>query len=382
MCIDNMEAVYDSINRKSRPVAQTDVCSAGVYCKAIWATGVWNLSHAFEEIVSAIRSKLGDKCVVYTPSPTGIDDGFLHWTLFQTCTFPVIPDVDAHPRIHDEIDVLRRLTYSYPHLRIRFTGVSKTRHGLFLCGYPSWDINTLRAEARAKLTVRGCTIVEPHPQDIAHATLMRLTGDLTEEEMIWLNELVERYWREDIGEFMPTVWEYGFGTWRQRDEERIVVSRWPAHPRWILHRGLYNGPCGELENSEELLWKRLNEGWDIECDVWYGEDGVWRLGHDEPRDVIRDVEGLLRHPRAWIHCKNLAALQKCIGLGYTNCFFHDTDAAVLTSEQFIWAYPGHIIEGEKGVCVMPERHGFMLSELRLVGAVCTDYLPLKFAGLG
>jgi hypothetical protein len=340
--------------------------------------GDWELTSAFQELLGKLQDVLGDKCVLYTPT-LGETGGFLHWTLFQTCTFPVVPDISVYPLANDEANILRRLTYSRPHLQVDFKGVAKSRHGLFLCGYPSWDVNTLRSDIRLKFSEKNFNIVEPHQQDIAHATLMRLVGDLTNEEQGWLDGLVEGYWGKTLARFIPKVWEYGFGTWRQLDAERQVIARWPAHPRWILHRGLNVGPNRALENREDELRQRLDEGWEIECDVWYGDDGLWRIGHDGPGDSIHDIEGLLRHTRSWIHCKNLAALRKCIEMGGVHCFFHDTDTAVLTSRQYIWAYPGHIVEGEKGVCVMPERHGLTMAEICNVGAVCSDYLPVKFA---
>lgn len=351
------------------------MCDRGLYCKAIWAIGKWELTPHYMELITQLREHFGERSVLYTLDPSGME-GFLHWTLFQTQTFPVTPGSSTG----GEVDTLRRLTYSRPYLQVEFKGVSKTRHGLFLCGYPSWDVNNLRQDIRQEFGERGYALVEPHPQDIAHATLMRLVGELTEEEHIWLNSLVEENWAKPIARFTPLRWEYGFGTWRQLDEERQVIASWPAHPRWILHRGLAVGPNHALENNEDELRRRLDEGWEIECDVWYGDDEIWRLGHDGPGEVLRDVDGLLRHPRSWIHCKNLVALRKCIEMRGVNCFFHDTDTAVLTSQQYIWAYPGHIVEGEKGVCVMPERHGFTLAEICNVGAVCSDYLPVKFAG--
>jgi hypothetical protein len=371
-----LESIYKAINAKSMPVSQTNVRNSNLYCKAIWAIGEWALTHDYWELIGKLKSVLGEKCIVYNPTPSE-SDGFLHWTLFQTNTFPVIPEPTVHPSINKEADILRRLVYSYPYLQVNFKGISKSRHGLFLCGYPSYDVNSLREDIRREFLKNGYIIIEPHPQDTAHATLMRLTSDLTADEMKWIDTLVESYCERELAQFVPVQWEYGFGTWRQLDMERNVIASWKAHPRWILHRGLLAGPNKELENKESELWDRMHKGWDIECDVWYDNE-TWRLGHDGPNDNIQNVNALLTHPRAWIHCKNLAALQKCLEIGGVNCFFHDVDTAVLTSKQFIWAYPGYIVEGKMGVCVMPERHGFSMTELSKTGSVCSDYLPTTF----
>jgi hypothetical protein len=375
-----MQDLYVSINKKSVPTVQPNLLQSGnTYCKAIWAMGEWTFTDEYHAIMALLRQRLGEKAVFYTvDAPSDSSDGVLHWTLFQTNTFPVSTEHGANPTLAEEADCLRKLTYSYPHLEITFRGFSMTRYGLFFCGYPSWDVNRIRADIRTEFSQRGFTIHEPHPQDIAHATLLRLIQPLSDEEQVWLRELADAHWNTELIRFVPTRWEFGFGTWLQRDSERIVCAQWPAHPRWILHRGLYAGPDHDIENREEHLWKQLNDGWDVECDLWRDASGAWWLGHDGPQYPVQNSDALLHHPRAWIHCKNLEALRACVhGSGYTY-FSHDVDNAVLTSTGHIWAYPGNIVPGQMSVCVMPERNGFMLEDILSVGAVCSDYLPINF----
>jgi hypothetical protein len=97
-------------------------------------------------------------------------------------------------------------------------------------------------------------IVEPHPQDIYHATLFRFTEEPSEGDYQFTSDLVKKYWNKDLYTFVPETWEYGFGTWLQK--ERKVVLSWPANPLWILHRGLSNGPVKDssLENNETRLF--------------------------------------------------------------------------------------------------------------------------------
>lgn len=378
-----MQELYTAIHNRSVPVAQPNLLdSTSTYCKAIWAMGDWTFTDDYYGLMNRLRGRLGSKCILYTTAlSTDSSDGVLHWTLFQTNTFPVSTDLSDNSRIEEEAKCLRRLTYSYPHLEIVFKGISFTRYGLFFCGYPSWDVNRIRAEIRSEFSNAGLRIQEPHQQDIAHSTLLRFTDDPTDEERLWLRELVNEYWTKELIRFVPRRWEFGFGTWLQRDNERIVHSQWPTHQRWILHRGLFGGPDRHLENREDHLFRQLELGWDIECDVWY-IDGKWWLGHDGPEYSISNSEALLRHPRVWAHCKNLDALRECVhGAGY-NYFSHDVDNAVLTSTGHIWAYPGNIVSSRYAVCVMPERNGFMLNNFLEVGAVCSDYLPVHFESEG
>jgi hypothetical protein len=377
----HLRDLYLQINSRSFPVPQEELLDDQIsYCKAIWAIGQWKLHSSYFTLVSELRSVFGEKALYYSPNEEA-GEGLLHWTLFQINTFPVIPERSAHPTFDTEAELLRRSIYSRPQLRISFSGISKSKHGLFLCGFPSWNINTLRDELRTEMQQGHIYYNEPHPQDICHATLLRLLHDLTPTERYQLDTIIEKYRDIELIEFIPEKWEFGFGTWRQTSSERKVIESWPAVPRWILHRGLSSGPDRALENNEEHIWKQLHDGWDIECDIWY-IDGKWWLGHDEPCAQLQNLE-LLTHSHAWVHCKHIPALVECMRRCretdvIIHCFSHDSDDAILTSQGYIWAYPGHIIHNSHAICVMPERHGFTLHNIMPTGGVCSDFLPIHF----
>ena len=50
----------------------------------------------------------------------------------------------------------------------------------------------------------------------------------------------------------------------------------------IAHRGNITGPKPELENSPDYIFEAIKKGFDVEVDVWYGTDGKFMLGHDNP----------------------------------------------------------------------------------------------------
>lgn len=374
--------LYAQINSRSFPTAQEELLHNHLsYCKAIWAVGQWNITPAYSTLVSELEAVCGQKAIFYKQADeVGTTNGLLHWTLFQLNASPVIAERDAHPTLESEICFIRKLIFDRPQLRITFSGISKSKHGLFLCGFPSWNVNELRDELRTFLQESHIYYNEPHSQDISHATLMRLLHNLTPSERSQINRIIEKYKDINLIEFIPTRWEFGFGTWLQKDSERKVLESWPAVPRWILHRGLSSGPDKELENTEEYLLKQLYNGWDIECDIWF-IDGEWWLGHDKPSTQLQTIE-LLMHPHSWIHCKHLPALVECIRRQRNgdniHFFFHDSDTATLTSQGYIWAYPGNIIHDSSAICVMPERHGFNLNDIVPTGGVCTDFLPKWF----
>jgi hypothetical protein len=109
----------------------------------------------------------------------------------------------------------------------------------------------------------------------------------------------------------------------------------------IAHRGNVFGKEPDRENEPDYLLRAINMGFDVEVDVWVLDDTVW-FGHDSPvygpigmefLDTISDA--------AWFHCKNLEAL---VWFKKNNnsfrYFWHEEDSYTLTSNGYIWTYPG------------------------------------------
>ena len=65
--------------------------------------------------------------------------------------------------------------------------------------------------------------------------------------------------------------------------------------KFISHRGNVNGPNPELENKPEQILKCLDEGLDVEVDVWVFGNKLY-LGHDEPLTEIT-LSFLLYHKK-------------------------------------------------------------------------------------
>jgi hypothetical protein len=139
--------------------------------------------------------------------------------------------------------------------------------------------------------------------------------------------------------------------------------------KFIAHRGNINGPNELLENKPSYIRHALNKGYDVEIDVWLSDDGKFFLGHNNPQYFIE--EDFLLKKGLWIHTKNINAMSV---LGHrTNCFFHNTDDAVFTSNGFIWIYPGKQIPKEgKSVVVLKGSHSYSGEELKRCYAICSD----------
>lgn len=128
----------------------------------------------------------------------------------------------------------------------------------------------------------------------------------------------------------------------------------------IAHRGNIDGPNPEKENSPEYIEQAINLGYDAEIDVWFVDNKIW-LGHDHPQYDLGQLysegwnEFLIKNShKLWVHCKNIEALGKLFCYRDLNVFWHDADAVVLTSKNFLWTFPNQQLL-PKSICVMPEK---------------------------
>lgn len=128
-----------------------------------------------------------------------------------------------------------------------------------------------------------------------------------------------------------------------------------AKKHWIAHRGNIFGPDPKQENHPDYLTKAIEEGYEVECDIW-GVDGALWLGHDGPQYEV-PVEFLTKHIESlWLHCKNAEAFGIMITRhALWNFFWHQKDDYVITSHLFIWCFPGKNPPAKVDcIVVMPE----------------------------
>ena len=138
----------------------------------------------------------------------------------------------------------------------------------------------------------------------------------------------------------------------------------------ISHRGNLNGPNPQRENSIQYIQEALDEGFDVEIDMW-SKNGVFYLGHDEPQDEVTLDWLNERKDKLWIHCKNIDILVYFNTLNQLfNYFWHEEDTLTLTSLGSIWAYPGKQ-PIKNSIAVMPEIYNDKLSSC--IG-ICSDYI--------
>ena len=134
----------------------------------------------------------------------------------------------------------------------------------------------------------------------------------------------------------------------------------------ISHRGNINGRIEEAENRPDYIEDALRLGYDVEVDVWF-LDGKFYLGHDEALYVTNKL--FLSNPRLWVHCKNVDAVLE-LKHSKVHYFWHENDTIALTSQGFIWAYPGKQ-PIKNSIAVMPELHN---DDLSICVGICSDYI--------
>lgn len=137
----------------------------------------------------------------------------------------------------------------------------------------------------------------------------------------------------------------------------------------ISHRGNTSGPIKDLENRPEYLLNAISLGFEVEVDVWV-LDGIMYFGHDTAQYIVEPsiFYRLVNH--SWFHCKNIEALHHFINMHPTSRFFwHQQDDYTLTSNGYIWAYPGKEITNKT---IIVDLEGFR--DVTGAFGLCSDFL--------
>lgn len=138
----------------------------------------------------------------------------------------------------------------------------------------------------------------------------------------------------------------------------------------IAHRGNVDGP-NDRENEPDYLLDALARGYEIEVDVWVIAGTLW-LGHDYAQYQVNYTFLSKIVDRTWFHCKNLEALYYFSSvLSSTKYFWHQEDDFTLTSNGYIWTYPGK--EATTRSVIVDLDLANLGSYRDTAYAVCTDY---------
>jgi hypothetical protein len=132
----------------------------------------------------------------------------------------------------------------------------------------------------------------------------------------------------------------------------------------ISHRGNLNGKS-DRENQPEYINEALDQGFDVEVDVWWKEDGFY-LGHDKPNYQVK--REFLQNPKLWCHAKSIDAFYHMIDDKKIHCFSHDKDEVALTSKGYFWSSSEKQMT-DKSICVMPSDYKDLPKG---IAGICSD----------
>lgn len=135
---------------------------------------------------------------------------------------------------------------------------------------------------------------------------------------------------------------------------------------FISHRGNINGKNANLENNAEYILEALAKNFDVEVDIWY-LNGSFYLGHDNPQETT-DL-AFMKKKGLWFHAKNIEAFQELLKHKLL-CFWHQEDDVTLTSNGYIWTYPGKPLTSNS-ICVLPELNDQQNIDC---AGICSDFI--------
>ncbi len=138
---------------------------------------------------------------------------------------------------------------------------------------------------------------------------------------------------------------------------------------FIAHRGNTKGPNELFENKIGYVQEALDQGFDVETDIWYRE-GSLLMGHEFKKNMQEINESFLESQAVWVHAKDIQTLAYLVKNPKINCFYHDIDRVVLTSHKYIWGFHGGT---DNSIVVLPSSHvGNIFNEICL--GICGDYV--------
>jgi hypothetical protein len=142
---------------------------------------------------------------------------------------------------------------------------------------------------------------------------------------------------------------------------------------FISHRGNINGINVKDENKPLYILNALNKNFDVEVDIWF-QNNRFYLGHDKPQ--YRVDLSFIKTDRLWFHAKNINSFRELLRLKLV-CYWHQQDDVTLTSNGYIWTYPGKPLT-DNSICVLPELGKF--KKFKCAG-ICSDHIQIYYKNL-
>lgn len=142
----------------------------------------------------------------------------------------------------------------------------------------------------------------------------------------------------------------------------------------IAHRGNTKGSEPKLENRPFYIDRALNANFFCEVDLRYSGNKFY-LGHDKCQYKV-DFNWLeKRGHQLFVHCKNLSVLHKLLQYKdqyyWFEFFYHENDKFTLTSNGYIWTYPGQKTTNKSIIVDLNAE-----KQYKNIYGICTDWPTL------
>jgi hypothetical protein len=140
----------------------------------------------------------------------------------------------------------------------------------------------------------------------------------------------------------------------------------------ISHRGNLHGPNLNDENNPDYIYEAIKSGYNVEIDFWVVDRNLY-FGHEEPTYKVNDYFLHYNIKNIWLHCKNLEALDFVLTVPkYYKAFWHQEDSYTITTNNYIWTYPGMPVT-DKSILVHKDMPTKDVLSLNMAG-ICSDYI--------
>lgn len=263
-------------------------------------------------------------------------------------------------------NIINEIFSKYHKFFIHYYGIMIIPTGIIAIGYPSIDINIIRNELRNRFNSLNLSLYEPYHTNICHSTIFRFKTNKTHDEINDIINLCESYNNTYFGSVLIDSYNIGIGTWKLLPNEITIDNVIKLPLIKISHRGNIDGPNKIRENTISYINEALAKNLYVEIDIWVINNKIY-LGHDSPDNEI-NID-FLYNDKLICHCKNLDALTLCLNKDI-HCFSHDNDNYTITSNKWIWAYPGKNVN-YMSICVLPEWNNQDYSNCL---GYCSDYI--------
>jgi 2'-5' RNA ligase len=181
----------------------------------------WTPSKCFSRLQSAFDISFAQQNQYTIPENA---TNVLHFTIMQVFGFEQHEEYAGYfgKNVAKYTAIMEKVLKKYLPFKITFRGLMAIKSGLIMCGYPSIDINLVRAEIASECDVQGLTY-RHYYNNIVHSTIIRASEN-QEKFAEKLAEFAAEWQDTHFGELVVDKFHLGESSWRMQTEELNEVA--------------------------------------------------------------------------------------------------------------------------------------------------------------